>query len=196
MLAVESSRYPANKPTSRSRPPAQQQNSAVTTATTTTTTTSILTASNNAFLSCNFQDFSSLGLAGQQPLTEDQIARQQAFRRNIASIAKLKSPERKILYNEWFTIIKRMERDPKFDLEALVRTRGRFTEHDHISYRDRLISKQQQQSGGGTNSNRLRCARSEPNFTSMMYLTSTSGDHNHHHRQIIYHRNLNYIYID
>lgn len=106
-------------------------------------------------------------------MTDEQVARNQAFRRNIASIAKLKSPERKILYNEWFTIIKRMERDPKFDLEALVRTRGRFTEHDHISYRDRLYKHQQQQQN---NNNKLRCARSEPNFTSMMYLTSASGD--------------------
>jgi hypothetical protein len=88
-------------------------------------------------------------------------AKNLAFRRNVASIAKLKSPERKILYNEWFTIIKKMEKDPKFDLEALVRTRGRFTEHDHISYRDKLIEKQHQ---------RLRCAQSEPNFCSVAYL--------------------------
>lgn len=100
-------------------------------------------------------------------MTDEQQARNLAFRRNVASIAKLKSPERKILYNEWFTIIKRMERDPKFDLEALVRTRGRFTEHDHIAYRDRFKQQQQQQQQAN-----MRCARSEPNFTSMMYLTS------------------------
>ena len=88
------------------------------------------------------------------------------FRRPPSSLlAKLKSPERKILYNEWFTIIKKMEKDPKFDLETLVRTRGRFTEHDRISYRNRLILKQQ----------RLRCARSEPNFASMLSMSGGSG---------------------
>lgn len=112
-------------------------------------------------------------------LSDEQQARNLAFRRNVASIAKLKSPERKILYNEWFTIIKRMERDPKFDLEALVRTRGRFTEHDHIAYRDRFYKQQQQQqnqhqqSQQQSSNSKLRCARSEPNFTSMMYLTSS-----------------------
>lgn len=69
------------------------------------------------------------------------------FKKNVASIAKLKSPERRILYKDWFAIIKRMEKDPNFDLETLVRTRGRFTEHENIAYRDKL-----------------RCAKSEPNF--------------------------------
>lgn len=83
------------------------------------------------------------------------------FKKNIASIAKLKSPERKILYKEWFSIIKRMEKDPKFDLETLVRTRGRFTDHENISYRDKLIMNGKQ--------DKLRCARSEPNFGAFMY---------------------------
>jgi hypothetical protein len=87
------------------------------------------------------------------------------FKRQICSVAKLKSPERRILYKEWFTIIKKMEKDPKFDLEALVRTRGRFTEHDRISYRDKLLLKQQ----------RLRCARSEPNFSAMHLLSASMG---------------------
>jgi hypothetical protein len=56
-----------------------------------------------------------------------------------------------------------MEKDPKFDLEALVRTRGRFTEHDNISYRDRLIETKQ-----------LRCARSEPNFSEMHFTSQTN----------------------
>jgi hypothetical protein len=77
-------------------------------------------------------------------------------------LAKLKSPERKILYNEWFAIIKKMDYDPKFDLEALVRTRGRFETHDNISYRDRLIEQ------------KLRTARSEPNFGAMQFLQPNS----------------------
>jgi hypothetical protein len=76
------------------------------------------------------------------------------LKRPLISLAKLKSPERKILYKEWFTIIKKMDKDPKFDLETLVRTRGRFTEHERISYRDKLMDRNQ----------RLRCAKSEPNF--------------------------------
>ena len=79
------------------------------------------------------------------------------FKKNIAAIAKLKSPERKILYNEWFTILKRMEKDPKFDLETLVRTRGRFSDNDKISYRTKLTEK----------SDKIRTARSEPNFNSI-----------------------------
>ncbi|RNA35033.1 hypothetical protein BpHYR1_025715 [Brachionus plicatilis] len=86
------------------------------------------------------------------------------FKRNIAAIAKLKSPERKILYNEWFTILKRMEKDPKFDLETLVRTRGRFTDNDKISYRTKLMEK----------GDKIRTARSEPNF-STMFSTSRAG---------------------
>lgn len=72
------------------------------------------------------------------------------LKKPINSLAKLKSPERKILYNEWMTIIKKIDSDPKFDLETLVRTRGRFTEHDAISYRDQLKS-----------------ARSVPNFSDL-----------------------------
>ena len=79
-------------------------------------------------------------------------------------LAKLKSPERKILYNDWFAIIKKMDSDPKFDLETLVRTRGRFTEHDRISYRDRL----QEQ--------KLRSARSEPNFGAMKFLSQQNSE--------------------
>ena len=79
-------------------------------------------------------------------------------------LAKLKSPERKILYNDWFAIIKKMDSDPKFDLETLVRTRGRFTEHDRISYRDRL----QEQ--------KLRSAKSEPNFGAMRYLSQQNSE--------------------
>ena len=79
-------------------------------------------------------------------------------------LAKLKSPERKILYNDWFAIIKKMDSDPKFDLETLVRTRGRFTEHDRISYRDRL----QQQ--------KLRSARSEPNFGAMKFSSQQNSE--------------------
>ena len=89
-----------------------------------------------------------------------------ALKQSTCSLAKLKSPERKILYNEWFTIIKKMEKDPKFDLETLVRTRGRFTEHERISYRDRLMIKQQ----------KLRCARSEPNFGTMLFLSQNMND--------------------
>ena len=77
---------------------------------------------------------------------------------SFSTLAKLKSPERKILYNEWFHIIKKMETDPKFDLEALIRTRGRFTEHERISYRDRLMNRHQ----------RLRSSQSEPNFSMTM----------------------------
>ena len=58
-----------------------------------------------------------------------------------------------------------MEKDPKFDLEALVRTRGRFTEHDNISYRDRLIE-----------TKHLRCARSEPNFSEILFTSQTNGN--------------------
>jgi hypothetical protein len=58
------------------------------------------------------------------------------FRRTISN---LKSPERQILYNDWFKIVKKMEKDPKFDLEALIRTRGRFTDHEQISYRDKFV---------------------------------------------------------
>jgi hypothetical protein len=79
-------------------------------------------------------------------------------------LAKLKSPERKILYNDWFAIIKKMDSDPKFDLETLVRTRGRFTEHDRISYRDRL----QEQ--------KLRSARSEPNFGAMKFSSQQNSE--------------------
>ena len=57
------------------------------------------------------------------------------------TISNLKSPERQILYNDWFKIVKKMETDPKFDLEALIRTRGRFTDHEIISYRDKLLNK-------------------------------------------------------
>jgi hypothetical protein len=89
-----------------------------------------------------------------------------ALKQSTCSLAKLKSPERKILYNEWFTIIKKMEKDPKFDLETLVRTRGRFTEHERISYRDRLMIKQQ----------KLRCARSEPNFGTMLFMSQNMND--------------------
>lgn len=96
------------------------------------------------------------------PLPEFSDPTRSNFKRPITALSKLKSPERKILYNEWFTIIKKMEKDPKFDLEALVRTRGRFTEHERISYRDKLLIKQQQ----------LRCARSEPNFGAMLFLTN------------------------
>ncbi|CAF0978797.1 unnamed protein product [Brachionus calyciflorus] len=79
------------------------------------------------------------------------------FKRNIAAISNLKSPERKILYKEWFTVLKRMEKDPKFDLETLVRTRGRFTDNDKISYRTKLMEK----------NDKIRTARSEPSFSTM-----------------------------
>jgi hypothetical protein len=65
---------------------------------------------------------------------DDKIRR---LKQRLKDIAKLKRPERKILYNEWFKIIKKLETDPKFDLEALIRTRGRFSDHTMISYRDR-----------------------------------------------------------
>lgn len=58
-----------------------------------------------------------------------------------------------------------MDKDPKFDLEALVRTRGRFTEHDNISYRDRLMETKQ-----------LRCARSEPNFSEILFSSQINGN--------------------
>ena len=57
---------------------------------------------------------------------------------NNATSAEIKhvkpSPEKKLLYNEWFAIIKRMENDPKFDLEAMIRARaGRTTTQAHTS---------------------------------------------------------------
>lgn len=128
----------------------------------TATMTTTLSRTTNANLSASL--VASEAAAGSGG--DDISAKNLAFKKNIASIAKLKSPERKILYNEWFTIIKKMEKDPKFDLEALVRTRGRFTEHDHIAYRDKLLEKQHQ---------RLRCARSEPNFHTMMSTAQSSS---------------------
>jgi hypothetical protein len=90
------------------------------------------------------------------------------LKKPMNSLAQLKSPERKILYNEWRTIIKKIDSDPKFDLETLVRTRGRFTEHDAISYRDQLKS-----------------ARSVPNFSdlqlNLMNNSNSTDDVNKRH---------------
>jgi hypothetical protein len=78
----------------------------------------------------------------QQQQQPDETEIEQALMRNVKlkrALSNLKSPERQILYNDWFKIVKKMETDPKFDLEALIRTRGRFTDHEVISYRDRLL---------------------------------------------------------
>jgi hypothetical protein len=67
-----------------------------------------------------------------------------AIQRNVnlkRAMSNLKSPERQILYNDWFKIVKKMENDPKFDLEALIRTRGRFTDREVISYRDKFLER-------------------------------------------------------
>ena len=61
-----------------------------------------------------------------------------------SEIIKKKSPEKQMLYYDWFDIVKKIQRDPNFDLETMIRTRGRFTDHQNINYRDILKQKSRQ----------------------------------------------------
>lgn len=58
-----------------------------------------------------------------------------------ADIIKKKSPEKQMLYHDWFDIVKKIHKDPNFDLETMIRTRGRFTDHQNINYRNVLKQK-------------------------------------------------------
>lgn len=106
----------------------------------------------------------SVGAAN--PDIESEIMKSVNLKRTISN---LKSPERQILYNDWFKIVKKMEKDPKFDLETLIRTRGRFTDHEVISYRDKLMLKTMKSNGEANASSgmpKLKPSQSELNLTS------------------------------